>query len=179
MTDGRLYSEGLSAPRTPRTWTLTHFAEGGRGGNLFPPHSATGRRRAVRPGAGGPGAVGPERAARRRLGASRRNTTGATQRQQPHPNPHPVVSRASQLSASTDGAPSQPSPKRGGTRLRRHWRGRIHSGRLGCSFPATPSRHFAEGGRGGNLFPPHRQKSLRPTSTSPLRTAYMVICARL
>src|SRR6202043_1459343 len=32
----------------------------------------------------------------------------------------------------------------------------IHSGRMSCFFPATPKRHFAEGGWGGNLFPPHR-----------------------
>src|SRR5205807_2625333 len=37
----------------------------------------------------------------------------------------------------------------------RHWGGRIHSGRLSCYFPTTPRSHSGEGGRGGNLFPPH------------------------
>jgi hypothetical protein len=45
--------------------------------------------------------------------------------------------------------------KGGGTSSRRHLRGRIHSGRMSGHFPATPKRHSAEGGRGGNLFPPH------------------------
>jgi hypothetical protein len=26
---------------------------------------------------------------------------------------------------------------------------------MSCPFQATPQRHFAEGGWGGNLFPPH------------------------
>jgi hypothetical protein len=42
-------------------------------------------------------------------------------------------------------------------RDRRHLRGRIQSGRMSCHFPATPKQPFAEGGWGGNLFPPHVQ----------------------
>src|SRR4030081_3406598 len=40
-------------------------------------------------------------------------------------------------------------------RMGRHLRARIHSGRMSCYFPTTPRRHVAEGGWGGNLFPPH------------------------
>jgi hypothetical protein len=42
-----------------------------------------------------------------------------------------------------------------GKRCRRPLKGRIHSGRMCCFFPATLKRHFGEGGREGNLFPPH------------------------
>src|ERR1700730_13033797 len=41
----------------------------------------------------------------------------------------------------------------------------MHSGRLRCDFPPTPARHSAEGGRGGNLFPPHQD----PLPTLPAR----------
>src|ERR1700730_17766302 len=37
---------------------------------------------------------------------------------------------------------------------------------MGCYFPATPQPHFAEGGWGGNLFPPHRHIDRPPSTTS-------------
>ncbi len=70
-----------------------------------------------------------------------------------------VVSVEDQVSPEVTGNPLPTLPARGrdknGADPRRHWRGRIHSGRLSRFFPATPQRHSAEGGWGGNLFPPH------------------------
>src|SRR2546430_768959 len=80
------------------------FAEGGRGGNPFPPQGFEG-------------------------------ATGVTTRD-PLPNPPPKGE------GQTWGDPE------------RHLRGRIPSGRMSCFFLATPKRRFAEGGRGGNPFPP-------------------------
>src|ERR1700730_7881068 len=37
--------------------------------------------------------------------------------------------------------------------LRRHWGGRIHSGRLSCFFPATPNVTLRKGAGGEHCFP--------------------------
>src|ERR1700736_1380000 len=65
---------------------------------------------------------------------------------------------SSPLAGIRNGTPSLPSPQGGGNHWQRHEIGRIHSGRMSCCFPATPPPHFAEGGWGGNLFPPHRSQ---------------------
>src|SRR5438552_3665481 len=93
--------------------------------------------------------------------------------------PWPGKSRATgPLSVMPTETLSLPSPQGGGRYRRRHWKGRIHSGRLSCYFPATPKRHSAEGGRGGNLFPPHLKAGGKPVSPAS-QTCFPRISLRL
>src|ERR1700730_17065452 len=64
------------------------------------------------------------------------------------------------------------SPALLGTSPKRHWRGRIHSGRLSCYFQTTPNGTLRKGAGGETCFPrTFRDKSQtsleRPDSLRP------------